>query len=626
VNQLSLAYEMPAKAQSAPDVSLDPKRDNGIVSPITSGEEANDTSIQSGRANPTGQNQGTLISWLKTYKDTGYLKTDTTPDIGVDVKRDLGTDTKRDMETGTKANSAAATNPASEQVFDFTFRAPSPLGGTFSVVKKPALNQDVKPPFDFFKTAASSKPSTTTLPEAAHPVPLSSGTPRHHSASATPSVNPFISKPQAVPPSFRLPEAALSKDFSDQNLHSDPSPVHGREAAPRLSGTSDRNKATSGLLTEVETAKGPLQPEMPVRSIESDRTQSTNAIRVEKQGTRHPNTRQLLSPPPTAFVNYNSAPSTVPSAPLPKIRLRSPDAGEDDDDSRIRHSASPTGPNAAILSAGAQTPGSEEGDDFYSSSSPSKQEFDSEDDSFALARSSRSPSQDLESVSSAMVRSPSPGGLNVIWLWAVTKRRKKMSQAFFWIAHDLRQDLTIREMPEGYIYAFKVKDPQGRDYVKIGVTRDFKRRMKIHKICYGECERIYPPEGEKFVLVDHAYRVERLIHAELVEWSMLLERCPRLRQRHNCHGEWFDVEERHAIAVIRKWSEWMSSSPYEEKASTGISLEKSPKVSAKTKWRLRTLDHDIVMKICWPLDPLLPTTDDDGIDEVGAGMRLITVS
>jgi hypothetical protein len=134
------------------------------------------------------------------------------------------------------------------------------------------------------------------------------------------------------------------------------------------------------------------------------------------------------------------------------------------------------------------------------------------------------------------------------------------------------------------------------------------------------------PEGENSVPVDHAYRVERLIHAELVEQAMLLERCPRSRLRHNGHGEWFDVEERHAIAVIRKWSEWISSSPYEEKLSTGISQKKSPEASAEARWRLRALEHDIVMKICWPLDPLAPTTDDDGIDEVGAGMRLITVS
>jgi hypothetical protein len=106
------------------------------------------------------------------------------------------------------------------------------------------------------------------------------------------------------------------------------------------------------------------------------------------------------------------------------------------------------------------------------------------------------------------------------------------------------------------------------------------------------------------VPVDHAYRVECLIHAELVERAMLLERCPRCRQRHNSHGEWFDVEERHAIAVIRKWSEWMGSSPYEEKRSTGISQKKSPKASAETKWRLRTLDHDVVMKICWPVELL----------------------
>lgn len=507
-----------------------------------------------------------------------------------------------------------------------TFRAPSPLGGASSVVKQPALNQDVRPPFDFFKIASSSKPLTPTLLEAAYPVPLSGGTPQHHGASAASFVNPSISKSPAAPSSSYRREAALSIDFSDRNFHSDPSPVHGGEAAPRPSGMLDWNKATSGLLTKVDTAKKPLQPETPVRPTGSDRTQPTSAIRAEKQGIQHPNTQQLLSPLPTASVGHKSPPSTVSSTPLPSIRLGSPDADEDYNDSRIYHSASPTGPNAAIPNAGVRTPGSEEGDDFCSSSPPSNKESDFEDDSLALVRSSPSPGQDRESVSSAMIRSPSPGGLNVIWVWKITERRKKMSQAFFWIAHHLCRDLTKPEIREGYIYAFKAKDPQGRGYVKIGVTRNIKLRMKNHKICYGECERIYPPDGEKPVPVDHAYRVECLIHAELVEQAMLLERCPRCRQRHSGHGEWFDVEERHAIAVIRKWSEWMSSSPYEEKPSTGISQKKSPEASAEAKWRLRTLDHDIVMKICWPLDPLAPTTDDDEIDEVGAGMRLITVS
>lgn len=117
MNQLSLVYETPVKAQSTPDVSLDPKKDNGSVSPATKGEKTNDTLIQSRRANSTGQKQGTLMSWLKTSKNTGYLKTDMARDIGADMKRELGTDTKRHMETDTKANSRTTTNPASEQVF-----------------------------------------------------------------------------------------------------------------------------------------------------------------------------------------------------------------------------------------------------------------------------------------------------------------------------------------------------------------------------------------------------------------------------------------------------------------------------------------------------------------------------
>src|SRR2546421_10349657 len=115
MNQVSLANDLPVKAQSTSDVSLDPKKDNGSVSPAIRGEKTNDTLIQSKRVNSTGQKQGTLMSWLKTSKNTGYLKTDMARDIGADMKRELGTDTKRHMETDTKTNSRTATNPASEQ-------------------------------------------------------------------------------------------------------------------------------------------------------------------------------------------------------------------------------------------------------------------------------------------------------------------------------------------------------------------------------------------------------------------------------------------------------------------------------------------------------------------------------
>src|SRR5271155_321434 len=190
------------------------------------------------------------------------------------------------------------------------------------------------------------------------------------------------------------------------------------------------------------------------------------------------------------------------------------------------------------------------------------------------------------------------------------ERRKKTTQAFFWIAQHLRRDLTQAEIPARYIYAFKVKDPQGKDYVKIGVTSNPKRRIKDHERCYGECHQIYPPQGEESVLVDHASRVENLIHAELVEQAMLLERCPRYQQKHRCHGEWFDVEERHAIAVIRKWTEWMNTSPYEKKPIAGIDQ----------RWRLKILEQNILTKICWPLDPWAATQDDKGIDDIGTSM------
>jgi hypothetical protein len=650
VGQGSPAYEIPVKAQSIPDVRLDSKEDNGSASPGSTGEKTNDTLIPLRRTDSPGQKQGTLMSWLKPSKSIGNLKTDTTRDTGTDTKRAVATDTEKDRDTTTETNSRTATNPASEQVFNlpgaagcFTFRAPSPLNGAPSAVKQPALNQDVRPLFDFLKTASPPNPSTATLLEDAHLVRLSNGTPQHHGPTAVPSVNRSVSKPRAGLSLFRDSEASPSVDFSDRNFHSDPSPLHSGQAAPpsgifdwkatldplRLGNTACGDAAPSGLLAEGKTTNRPFQPEIPVRPAESDRTQSMSALRAEKQGSQHPNTHQLLSPTSNAFLGHNSAQSTVPSSPVPRRRLPGPDADEHSNDSQTHHSASSsTGRNTPVPNASLRTPGSVEDNDCFGSSPPFKKDSDSEDYSLAL------------------IRSPSPGSLDVIWNWTITELRTQMSQAFFCIAKQLCQDLKPKDMSDDYIYAFKVKDPQGGGYVKIGVASNIKSRMKTHEKCYGECERIYPPQGEKFVRVDHAYRVERLIHAELVERGMLLMLCPRDRQNHNCHGEWFEVEERHAIAVIRKWSEWMSSSPYEEKpliksnqrktpsrkSASRKSLEakspngKSPKASPTTKWGLKIQERNIMMKICWPLDPFATMRDDGGIDEVGTSIRLMSVS
>jgi hypothetical protein len=660
---------MPVNPGSAPDIRLDSKEDNGSASDGSTEEKTNETFIPLRLTKPTSQKQGTLMGWLKTSKSSGHLKTDTTRDTGTDTEKQLGTDTKRDIATAPEATSGTATYPASEKVFHipegasgFTFRASSPLDGSLSDAKQPALNQDVRP-LDFLTTASSPKFSTATLSEGAHSRRLSDETCQHHESTAAPSVG---RKLPAAPSPFSGHGEAFSTNFSDRKFHFGPAPQCGGQVA-RPSGILDRklipdpsrfvdsacsDPVPSGPLAEGQKANKSLRSEMPVPSVESERTQSISTIRAEKQSPQTPRTFRRLSPASAASVRYNSAPSTVSSTPVPRIRLRSPSADEESENPQFDRfaSSSPspsTGPNTCVPSTGVQPPGSEEEDDYFDSSQPIKRESDSEDNSLALVLSSSPPDYDHESVSSALIRSPSPGGLNVIWRWTITDKRAKTSQAFFNIVEQLCRDLNQTETEDGYIYALKVKDPQAMDYVRIGVAKNIPRRIKNHEVCYGECERIYPPVGEKFVRVDHASRVEKLIHAELVEKAMWLEQCPRSRQTHGCHGEWFKVAERHAIAVIRKWSEWIGSAPYEEKdclpamhqrkspsrrSASRDSLRakspnaKSPKPPPTTKWRLRRLEQSTLMKVCWPLDPWAAKRDDDAIDAVGRSMRRIAVS
>lgn len=88
--------------------------------------------------------------------------------------------------------------------------------------------------------------------------------------------------------------------------------------------------------------------------------------------------------------------------------------------------------------------------------------------------------------------------------------------------------------------------------------------MREHEVCYGICNRIYPPQTESAFLVRHYARVEKLIHFELMGRAMWMELCPKNQVKHQKHREWFEVERQHAIAVITKWSDWMNNSPYEE--------------------------------------------------------------
>jgi T5orf172 domain len=165
----------------------------------------------------------------------------------------------------------------------------------------------------------------------------------------------------------------------------------------------------------------------------------------------------------------------------------------------------------------------------------------------------------------------------VIWKWTDSARRRERKNPFFWIAAGLCEDLTKSEIKYGFIYAFKATDRRGKGFVKIGFSSDIGRRLREHLDCYDGCKLIYPAAHEDMVMVRHAKRVEGLVHAELTNLEVLLEKCPRKSHKHGTHREWFDVHEGHAIAVIRRWCKWMNNRPYEERLLTEAELEENAK-------------------------------------------------
>jgi T5orf172 domain len=340
------------------------------------------------------------------------------------------------------------------------------------------------------------------------------------------------------------------------------------------------------------------------------------------------------------------------NTPSRKSRRQRPGANSASADSQIDHSTS------------SPTTITNEGEDYFGSSPPTKQGPDSEDGSPSHVESISSPNPEDDSISSAHLRTPSKGGEDEIWEWSITKQRNMMFPAFYWLVQSLYSDLTPDEIPQGYIYAFRVIDPRGKNHLKIGFSKEITRRMKSHSDCYGDHEQVYPSRDEDFALINHARRVERLVHAELVEQGMSLARCPNERLGHNRHGEWFKVEEEHVLAVIRKWSGWMSSSPYEEKpfneaeqrelkrkesAKAERAKEKAAKAESTkaespdatpekkkkkksldaaptTKWQLRAQEPSWLMEICWPLSPWATAPEGDDFEEVGARLRRLTLS
>ncbi|KAM3521583.1 hypothetical protein NHJ13051_006163 [Beauveria bassiana] len=122
-------------------------------------------------------------------------------------------------------------------------------------------------------------------------------------------------------------------------------------------------------------------------------------------------------------------------------------------------------------------------------------------------------------------------------------------------------DKSKNEINDGFVYLYQVS---GNDsLVKIGFTTGqvAQRLENWKKDCHREPAQLYPAPDAVCKAVPHAHRVERLVHAELMEHRVRVYCEPCEKQ----HVEWFKVSVKHAVAVIEKWSLWIQRQPYEKR-------------------------------------------------------------
>jgi hypothetical protein len=141
---------------------------------------------------------------------------------------------------------------------------------------------------------------------------------------------------------------------------------------------------------------------------------------------------------------------------------------------------------------------------------------------------------------------------------------------------------------DGYVYIFT--SPSFPKCFKIGSTkqRPEDRRKQWETKCKLVCTHIPDPEGQSF---PHYRRVEKLVHLELVNERRIYEcvKCKTIhyfplkigRKKEDCaptedqkvasgtkHGEWFEVSEERALAVVAKWRKWVvDNEPYRKDGS-----------------------------------------------------------
>ncbi|KAL2786941.1 meiotically up-regulated gene 113-domain-containing protein [Aspergillus keveii] len=143
----------------------------------------------------------------------------------------------------------------------------------------------------------------------------------------------------------------------------------------------------------------------------------------------------------------------------------------------------------------------------------------------------------------------------------------------------------------GHIYIYQCKGKFG--YYKVGLTTDLAPRLQSwEKQCGRELMSYFPRSEEDLLPVPHISRVEKLIHAELAEYRRK-EECCKATTCGKAHQEWFQVEEQHALRVVRKWIAWMRKEPYVQ-------------INGGSTWVLAIHRVGSIKEICTPLSNEIP--------------------
>ncbi|KAH1735899.1 hypothetical protein KXX40_006994 [Aspergillus fumigatus] len=128
--------------------------------------------------------------------------------------------------------------------------------------------------------------------------------------------------------------------------------------------------------------------------------------------------------------------------------------------------------------------------------------------------------------------------------------------------------------------------PGNFGHLKIGFSNDISKRVKEWSAkCRKPMEVYFPKRGsdEEHLQVSHVCRVEKLVHTELKNYRRIEEKCPGCGGN---HIEWFEVSRQLAIAVVRKWTAWMQTSPYEERSCGG-----------KTEWCIYAMHRRVIFAV-----------------------------